>query len=321
MEINLEQESSNDGVLWRRGNLLGEGGYGSVHSATLKKPNSLYPSLMAVKSAELPESASLQKETEIYNTFQNNCPYILQFYGEETTTPTSGFVFYNLLLEYASGGTLDRVIKESDGRGLPELDVRRYARCILKGIDYIHRHGYVHCDLKPENILLVGIENRGDFVPKIADFGVSKKRNLGESCSIFGTTMYLSPEAVVDGVQECESDIWAFGCIVFEMLTGKKIWDSYMYANSEELMVEIGDDESEIPEIPCQVSEDGKDFLRACLVKQPEFRSTAEMLLSHPFLSGFDDIISSEIKDTEEELAVSSKFKDFSQVFPILCKL
>ncbi|XP_050232200.1 mitogen-activated protein kinase kinase kinase 20-like [Mercurialis annua] len=264
----------NNGVSWLRGSLLGKGGFGSVFIAKLKKPSSVYPPTAAVKSAEVSESSSLHKEKEIYSSLYG-CPYVLQCFGEETTTDQYGNTFYNILLEYASGGTLHSLIKKSGGCGLPESDVKRYTRFILKGIDYIHSHGYVHCDLKPENVLLVSTDASvgGEFVPKIGDFGLAKK--IGDSFT-GGTTSYMAPETVGYRIQETPSDIWALGCIVFEMLTGKRVWDSSAASYG-------------FPQIPSQVSEDAKDFLNACLVKSPAFRLTAEMLLDHQFLSGLGD--------------------------------
>ncbi|EEF49352.1 ATP binding protein, putative [Ricinus communis] len=288
-----EEDMHNHGVSWWRGPLIGKGGFGSVYLANLKEPksrNRIYPSVMAVKSAEVSESASLQKEKEVFDNLYD-CPYILQCYGEETTTNKAGVMFYDVLLEYASGGTLASLIKQSGGCGLPELDVKRYTRSILQGINCIHSNGYVHCDLKPDNILLVSIGGSdGKFVPKIGDFGLakkvvkSKKRKLGGSY-IGGTTLYMAPETVIDHIQEAPSDIWALGCIVFEMFTGKKVWDSKPDMTTNELLEKIGEC-YEPPKMPSQISKDGKDFLKRCLVKKSAFRFTAEMLLNHPFLSG-----------------------------------
>ncbi|XP_050230030.1 mitogen-activated protein kinase kinase kinase 20-like [Mercurialis annua] len=198
----------NNGISWLRGSLLGKGGFGSVYIAKLRKPDSRNRPIM-LKSAEVCKSSSLQKEKEIYNNLYD-CPYILQCFGEETTTDQYGHMFYNILLEYASGGTLASLIKQSGGCGLPESDVKRYTRFILKGIHYyIHSYGYVHCDLKPANVLLVSTGG-SEFVPKIGDLGLAKKivrnRELGDS-DIGGTTMYMAPETVADGIQETPSDI------------------------------------------------------------------------------------------------------------------
>ncbi|XP_002512746.2 mitogen-activated protein kinase kinase kinase 20 [Ricinus communis] len=312
-----EENNLGDGVSWWRGKLLGEGGFASVYLAKLKKNycrKKVYPPLMAVKSAEFSESNSLQNEKEVFNNLCT-CPYILKCYGEETTFDKNGYLSYNVLLEYASGGTLAALIKQSGGCGLPESDVKRYTRCILQGIDYIHRHSYVHCDLKPENVLLVAIENDG-FVPKIADFGLAKKvlknnkrRKMTDSF-IGGTVLYMAPETLIDHIQESPCDIWALGCIVFEMLTGKRVWDSKPEAATEELIKRIGD-RFELPVIPSEISQDGKDFLKRCLVKKPAFRFTSEMLLDHPFMSGLDDSKSSDFKDISDEGCVSNADNEF----------
>ncbi|KAF2322386.1 hypothetical protein GH714_013184 [Hevea brasiliensis] len=132
-----------------------------------------------------------------------------------------GKMLYNLLLEYASGGTLANLKKRSGGYGLPESDVKRYARSILKGINYINSHDYVHCDSKPDDVLLVP-SGDGDFVPKIGDFGLAKKvqktKKRKLDCSIAGTAFNMAPETLIDNIQEFPSDIWALRCFLFETL-------------------------------------------------------------------------------------------------------
>jgi serine/threonine protein kinase len=247
---------------------------------------------MAVKSAEVSASCSLQKEKEVFNCL-NGCPFIIKCFGEETTSNKDGEMFYNVLLEYASGGNLACLIKKSDGVGLPELDVKRYTRSILEGICYIHSRGYVHCDLKPENILLVSNRAKaGEFVAKIGDFGLAKKsekRNKKMKIDPYlrGTALYMAPETVANHVQESPCDIWALGCVVLEMLTGKPAWDLKPHVTTEELLRKIGDG-YELPKIPSQISKDAKDFLKRCFVANPMFRFTAEMLLDEPFMSGVD---------------------------------
>ena len=69
----------------------------------------------------------------------------------------NGDMVYNLLLEYTSSGSLRDLIHNSGGCGLPESDVKRYTKCILKGLNHIHGCGYLRCDIKPENVLLVNV--------------------------------------------------------------------------------------------------------------------------------------------------------------------
>ncbi|XP_059458557.1 mitogen-activated protein kinase kinase kinase 20-like [Corylus avellana] len=299
------------GTSWVRGQVIGKGSFGSVFLATSKNPGSrfsCFPSPMAVKSAKVSGSASLQKEKEVLDKVKG-CPFVIDCFGEEITTQEDGEMVYNLLLEYASGGTLADSIKKSGGCGLPESDVKRYTKSILKGLRHIHDCGYVHCDLKPENVLLVpSINSSGNFVAKIGDFGLSKrsaqskKRRFDLDLYLRGTPPYLAPETVIENVQELPSDIWAMGCVVCEMLTGKSPWDRAEELNTKDLLRLIGD-QRELPKIPSGISEDARGFLKACLVRKPMFRFTVEMLMDHTFLAGVgehDDEGLLDVHDDEE---------------------
>ncbi|KAL7179821.1 hypothetical protein ACSBR1_043096 [Camellia fascicularis] len=186
---------------------------------------------MAVKSAEISDSALLQREAIVLSNL-HACPYIYRCFGEEIMTGDRNRIIYNLLLEYGTGGTLADLIKKSGSQGLPESDVRRYTRHILEGLDCVHSCGYVHRALKPENIIIVPtITSTGtEYVAKIGDFGFAKRAKqmrkmmtMSKSCKLRGSLEYSSPETVVDkGLQqESPSDVWALGMIVLEMLTGK----------------------------------------------------------------------------------------------------
>ncbi|PSR89369.1 Mitogen-activated protein kinase kinase [Actinidia chinensis var. chinensis] len=287
---------SGDGVAWFRGSMIGKGSFGSVYLANLKKPRSRYgcfPEVMAVKSAEMSVSGSIQKEREALSNI-GRCPNIIQCFGDETTTGENGEMVYNLLLEFGSGGTLADLIKKSSGSGLSESEVRYYARSILRGIHHIHELGYVHCDLKPENILLVPNKNGvgAKFKVKIGDFGLAKraKQNKKRKLDPYwrGTPMYLSPEVVTDCIQEPPSDIWAFGCMVLEMVTGKPPWFGKEDMDAEALLRMIGKG-YESPKIPDKISREGREFLKGCFSRKSMFRFTAEMLLNHSFLEALVD--------------------------------
>ncbi|KAG9150895.1 hypothetical protein Leryth_003026 [Lithospermum erythrorhizon] len=314
---NKKQGSLNkygDGVAWFRGELIGKGSFGCVYLATLKNPKSKYgyfPSVMAVKSAEVSVSGSIQKEGEVLNNVKG-CSNIIQCYGEETTTGQNGLMVFNLLLEYGSGGTLADRIKKFGDVGLNEFEVRGYTKNILEGLSHIHCNGYVHCDLKPENILLVNNSCKGgvEFRAKIGDFGLakrvmqSKKRKLEPYFR--GTPLYLSPEAVEDCVQESPCDVWALGCTVLEMLTGKPPWYGGNL-DTEQVLKKIGEGH-ELPKIPSNLSKDAKSFLKGCFVRKAMYRLTADMLLNHPFVEGLvdDDDGPEEFPVVEDVLGVES---------------
>ncbi|KAI3785964.1 hypothetical protein L1987_45090 [Smallanthus sonchifolius] len=291
----LESSKYGDGMAWCRGGLIGKGCFGSVYLASLKKPKSKYssyPPIMAVKSAEVSVSSSIQKEREVLNNIRG-CRNVIRCFGEEITNGENGQMVYNLLLEYGSGGTLADLIKKSGRNGLPESDVKRHTRSILRGLRHIHRCGYVHCDLKPENILLVATSIANQFTAKIGDLGLAKRAKQTKKGKLIpywrGTPMYFSPEVVIDGVQEAPSDIWAIGCIVLEMLTANPPWDPKLDANGDDIITRIGE-LNESPLILSTLSSEAKSFLKGCFSRKSIYRWTAEMLLAHPFLEGIDDV-------------------------------
>lgn len=264
-----------------RGEEIGHGSFATISLA--KTSGAQFPPLMAVKSSEAICSTSLKNEKQVLDLL-GDCPQIISCFGDGCSVEKHG-KFYNLFLEYASGGSLaDRI--QSRGGGLPEFEIRRYAKTILEGLRYIHDKGFVHCDVKPRNILVF---DDGDV--KIADFGLSKtaEKNRAETgedgrFQLRGSPLYMSPESVNDNEYESPCDIWALGCSVIEMFTGKPAWNFRPESNIYSLLMKIGIGE-ELPEIPRDLSEEGKDFVSKCLVKNPETRWTAEMLLNHPFIA------------------------------------
>lgn len=306
-----------DGTSWFRGRVIGQGSFGCVFIAKPKSNSSFLPPLMAVKSAEVSASASLQKEKEVFDNL-NGCPFVLECFGEEITVGENGEMAYNLLLEYAAGGTLGDLIEKRNGNGLPEKDVRRFTRCILEGICHIHDSGYVHCDLKPDNILLVANQS-GKFVAKIADLGVAKRsrhcKRQKFDPSMRGTPLYLSPETVVQHMQEAPSDIWALGCVVLEMLSGRQAWIVKEDCSIDQLFSIIGDEHS-LPEIPSRVSKEARDFLRRCFVRKPAFRFTAEMLLDDPFVKGVDEELFRELEGDYSQEGVTLSNADAESCSP-----
>ncbi|KAK3412126.1 hypothetical protein EUGRSUZ_I00911 [Eucalyptus grandis] len=273
---------------WVRGKEIGHGGFATVHLAAPAGtcPSGL-PPLMAVKSCDAALSSSLRHERRVLREL-GDCPRIVRCFGDSLTAEHGGGEeLYNVLLEYAGGGSLADSMK-SRGKPLSEPEMRRHARSILEGLEFVHSKGFVHCDVKLQNILV--FPDGGDEV-KIADFGLAKR--AGERLSKGGkrggvewrgTPMYMAPESVNCNEYEPPSDVWALGCAVVEMATGRPAWGSRAESNAYALMIRIGVGE-EIPDIPEGLSEQGKDFLMKCFAKNPKKRWTARMLLKHPFLA------------------------------------
>ncbi|WP_239004138.1 Stk1 family PASTA domain-containing Ser/Thr kinase [Nocardia panacis] len=122
-----------------------------------------------------------------------------------------------LIMELVEGGTLRELLRE---RGpMPPHAVRAVAEPVLAAIGVAHTAGLVHRDVKPENVL---ISDAGEV--KIADFGLVRAvaaANTTSASVILGTAAYLSPEQVTTGTADARSDVYSFGILIFELLTGQ----------------------------------------------------------------------------------------------------
>jgi eukaryotic-like serine/threonine-protein kinase len=122
-----------------------------------------------------------------------------------------------IVLEYLSGGTLEDRL--AAGRPLPDDETERIAAGIAAGLAEAHAHGVVHRDLKPANVLF-DAEGRA----KIADFGIARigeGGGLTAAGTVLGTAAYISPEQAAGEPATPASDVYAFGVILFRMLTGR----------------------------------------------------------------------------------------------------
>ncbi|KAJ1381239.1 Serine/threonine-protein kinase, active site [Sesbania bispinosa] len=265
---------------WVRGQSLGSGSFAIVN---LVIPTNASTPPTAVKTSDVYTSYLLKNEEHVLNRI-GSCPQIIKCFGHDQTLE-NGELYYNLFLEYASGGTLADQLKNHGGR-FPEFLVRGYTRSIVEGLKHVHANGFVHCDVKLQNILV--FEN-GNV--KIVDFGLAKETGEKQSqrLEFRGTPRFMSPESVNENEYESPVDIWALGCAVVEMVTGKPAWNVRSGSNIWSLLMRIGVGD-ELPLIPDELSKEGKDFLEKCLVKDPKKRWSAEMLLKHPFVA--DDTVS-----------------------------
>ncbi|XP_038902012.1 mitogen-activated protein kinase kinase kinase 18-like isoform X2 [Benincasa hispida] len=263
---------------WVRGDELGRGNFATISLAKLTKGFDQFPPLMVVKSSVSSlSSVSLKNEKQILDRI-GICPQIITCFGDGFSVEKDEEKRYNLFLEYANGGSLADVVRIHGGGGLPEFDVRRYTKAILCGLRHVHAAG---------KITAAETEERLEWR---------------------GTPMYMSPETVNGGEYESPCDIWALGCAVVEMVAGKPAWRVGPETNIFGLMMRIGVGE-EVPEIPENLSAEGKDFIRRCFVKDPRKRWTAEMLLNHPFVAGAGDTVT--LKEATESPTGPFDFPEF----------
>jgi len=195
---------------------LGAGGMATVYLARDLK----HDRLVALKVLKPDLAASLGHERflkEITTTANLRHPHILPLYD---SGESDGFVYY--VMPFVDGETLRQRI-EREGQ-LPLADARRIAREVADALSYAHARGVVHRDVKPENILLEGEH------AIVADFGIARAAtaagtagatSLTQTGTAIGTPAYMSPEQAA-GEQNLDgrSDLYALGCVTYEMLTG-----------------------------------------------------------------------------------------------------
>lgn len=216
--------------------------------------------------------------------------------GEDVTFE-SNKLMYNLFMEYVPGGTISDAIRRHGGQ-LDESLIGYFTRQVVRGLEYLHSCGLVHCDIKGRNILV------GDDGAKIADFGCARHVDKVDAnpAAIGGTPMYMAPEVARGEEQGFSSDIWALGCTVIEMATGSSPWPNV--GDPVTVLYRIAFS-GESPELPSSLSERAKDFLEKCLERNPKQRWTASQLLKHPFLEEFNSSNSKQTQQTNSSSPTS----------------
>ncbi|KAJ3686094.1 hypothetical protein LUZ61_015258 [Rhynchospora tenuis] len=261
---------------WRRGGILGRGSCATVSIAT----NSTSGEEFAVKSVPVCRAEVLRREQSILSSLDS--PFVISCLGSDISkNHHTDQSCCNLFLEYAPGGSLTDEVKRQHGR-LPESLVRSRTFEILSGLVYLHDMGIVHCDIKGQNVL-IGSDSRA----KIADFGCAKSEFCEYASSqISGTPMYMAPEVARGEEQGTPADVWALGCTVIEMVTGAVPWVGF--SDPVSVLHHIGYF-SNVPMLPNWMSDEGKDFLSKCLIREPSKRWSAEQLINHPFVESSDN--------------------------------
>ena len=201
--------------------LLGTGGMGEVYRAhDTKLGRDVALKLLPPRfAADADRVSRLEREAQLLASL--NHPHIGAIYGFEDAGNVPA-----LVLELVDGDTLDERVRRCP---LPLSDAFTIAQQIADALDAAHRTGIIHRDLKPSNIKITP-----DGVVKVLDFGLAKAFSAPGPAPdlstmtasgtigglILGTAAYMSPEQARGQPVDKRTDIWAFGCVLYEMLTG-----------------------------------------------------------------------------------------------------
>jgi eukaryotic-like serine/threonine-protein kinase len=253
---------------------LGAGGMGEVYRARDTRLNRdvALKALPAVFAADPERLSRLMREAQLLASL--NHPNIASIHGLEDAGDTRA-----LVLELVEGPTLaDRIAQGP----IPLDEALGIARQILDALEAAHEHGIVHRDLKPANIKV-----RADGMVKVLDFGLAKALDSAEDSSaaatmsptlsmhatqaglILGTAAYMSPEQAAGKPADKRSDMWAFGVVVLEMLTGGQAFTGETVSHVLAAVLKSEPDWSKLPhDTPAQL----RRLLGRCLQKDRKRR-------------------------------------------------
>lgn len=297
--VGLREEYDSDGKLVLRqvkkgvrdfafGQTLGEGSYSTVVLATDRQTLKEYAVKILDKKHIIKEKkikyVNIEKDT--LNRLIEH-PGIVRLYY---TFQDSSSLYY--VLDIASGGELLGVLKKIGS--FDEECTRFYGAQILDAIEHMHNRGVIHRDLKPENVLM-----DDQMHVKITDFGTAKllpdprkprdpsipydpvqDEEATRARSFVGTAEYVSPELLTDKSACKASDLWAFGCIIYQLLTGRppfKAGNEYL-TFQKIVALEY--------EFPAGFPPAAKDLVERLLVLDPVRRLSIEHIKNHEFFDG-----------------------------------
>jgi serine/threonine protein kinase len=250
---------------------IGSGGMGEVYRATdtsLKRDIALkvLPPDFVNDSDRL---ARFQREAEVLASL--NDTNIAQVFGLEKADGQMA-----IIMELVEGSTLaDRI-----GEGpIPPDEAMGIALQVLAALEAAHTKGIVHRDLKPANVKVTD-----DGIVKVLDFGISKPIDpsvvsggtpvattpaMTQTGVILGTAAYMSPEQARGKFVDQRTDIWAFGCLLFEMLTGQPAFGG---EDVMAILARVIDRDTDLSPVPTAISPAVRETIRLCLQKDAKRR-------------------------------------------------
>jgi serine/threonine-protein kinase len=255
---------------------LGAGGMGEVYRAKdTKLGRDVALKILPASFTNDPERvARFRREAQVLASL--NHPHIAQIYGLEESNGTQF-----LVLELVDGESLDKRIVRGP---IPVDEALGIAKQIAEALEAAHEKGIIHRDLKPANIALTK-----DGSVKVLDFGLAKAVETTSGASvdamnsptitspammtgvgiILGTAAYMSPEQAKGRAADKRSDIWAFGCVLYEMLTGKRPFEG---EDVSDTLAAVLRGEPNWTALPADVPMPIRTLARACLEKDRQKR-------------------------------------------------
>jgi len=278
------------------GRVLGHGASGEVLQCTHKGTGSQFACKVVRKSA-MNDAQSMSTEIEIMKRIRHK--NVVSMY-ELYETPRCLWI----ILELVDGGDLFHHLAETPD--YCEGSASRHIKEMLQGVHYLHSLGVVHRDLKLDNVLLAG--NGKDSTVKLADFGLSALIRLGEEGydpdesgkrkkfnslkDMWGTKEYFAPE-LIDQAYGPQADVWAVGCILYELLTGHQAFPKWRGEGKDDRLLydRICKGQFDLTQHGLNdVSNEAKNLISSMLHVDPVKRLSASECLQHPWITNINEV-------------------------------
>ena len=253
---------------------IGEGSFGKAWLVSRPPTNSQYV-LKEINMTKMNDKERSEAQKEVKVLAQMNHVNIVQYIEDFLDSSKTSL---SIVMEYCAGGDMYQKITAARGRHFSENQIIDWFIQLCLALKHIHSKRILHRDMKTSNIFLTADQR----TVKLGDFGIAKVLNttseLAKTC--IGTPYYLSPEICENRPYNNKSDVWALGCVLYEMCTLKHAFEA---GNMRGLVLKII--RGNYPPIPYRYTAELRALVAMMFKREPRDRPSISAILRRNFIS------------------------------------